>query len=190
MNDMTMPQPWAAYACPDCKGPIDCGYCAACRSEFTCLGGVPLLLSRDLRYQRAAAIAAAYDGIHAKSSQVWENQGRTPEFIAWFAALLDRFPASRLLEIGCGEGVLLATRRHGERFATDLSVESIRKARARAHASFSLALAERLPFPADCFDLVTSVGVTEHFLDVGAALAEIRSRCSRSCTRAPIPACR
>jgi SAM-dependent methyltransferase len=71
------------------------------------------------------------------------------------------------------EGFLLASRRNGEKFAVDLSIEAIRKARARAEAHFSLALAERLPFPAGHFDLVTSVGVMEHFLDTEEALLEI-----------------
>jgi SAM-dependent methyltransferase len=88
--------------------------------------------------------------------------------------LLDRFPGGRFLEIGCGEGILLATRRNAEKFAVDLSVSAIGKASAKTDAHFSLALAERLPFPAEHFDLVTSVGVMEHFLDTGEALREIR----------------
>jgi SAM-dependent methyltransferase len=107
-------------------------------------------------------------------TKVWENQGRTPEFIRFFSSLLDGFPAARSLEIGCGEGFLLAARRKGEKFAVDLSTQAIRKAKTRAQAHFSLALAERLPFPNGHFDLVTSVGVMEHFLDTGEALREIR----------------
>lgn len=164
----------AHYVCPDCKVALQGWYCNRCRSEFACHDGIPELLSRAARFQRSAEIAAAYDAIYAGRSLVWENQGRTPEFIAWFAALLDRFPAARLLEIGCGEGFLLATRRRGERFGIDLSVEALRKARTRADAHLSLALAERTPFASDTFDVVASVGVTEHFLDIGAALAEIR----------------
>jgi len=164
----------APYVCPDCKQPLARWRCAACGHEFPCSDGVPRLVSRNPRFESAASIAAAYDGIYAERSQVWENQGRTPDFIAWFGKLLDRFPAPRMLEIGCGEGFVLATRRHGERFATDLSVAAIRQARKRADAHFSLALAERLPFAADSLDLVASVGVMEHFLDIGEALAEIR----------------
>jgi SAM-dependent methyltransferase len=136
--------------------------------------GVPRLLSRDPRFGQTPAIAGTYDSLYSAQSGVWENQGRTPEFIRYLSSFLDRFPAGRSLEIGCGEGFLLASRRKGEKFAVDLSIEAIRQARTRAEAAFSLALAERLPFPADYFDQVSSVGVMEHFLDTGEALREIR----------------
>ena len=162
------------YVCPDCKSALDDLYCRQCQHRDAATEGVPRLLSRDPRFERGAQIAATYDSIYAVQTKVWENQGRTPEFIAYFSSLLERFPAARSLEIGCGEGFLLAARKGGEKFAIDLSSQAIRKARSRAQAHFSLALAERLPFPNGYFDLVTSVGVMEHFLDTGEALREIR----------------
>src|SRR6185503_21358896 len=77
-------------------------------------------------------------------------------------------------EIGCGEGFLLASVRKGEKFAVDLSLQALRRARQKGPGNFSLALGERLPFPDGHFDLVTSVGVMEHFLDIGDALGEVR----------------
>lgn len=163
-----------SYVCPDCKVPLEHLYCPRCRFEFPCVDGVPRLLSRDPRFERTETIAGTYDSIYAAESNVWESQGRTPEFIRYFSSLLDQFSGARFLEIGCGEGFLLATRRNAEKFAVDLSAEAIRKASARTDAHFSLALAEQLPFPADHFDLVASVGVMEHLLDTGQALREIR----------------
>lgn len=164
-----------SYVCPDCKRPLDrLLYCSHCHFEFPRVEGIPRLLPRDPRFERTVAISADYDSIYAAQSRVWENQGRTPEFIHYFSSFLDRFPGARSLEIGCGEGYLLAARGAGEKFAVDLSVEAIRRARTRASADFSLALAERLPFPENHFDLVTSVGVMEHFLDTGEALREVR----------------
>ena len=162
-----------SYVCPDCKAPLEHFHCSRCGFEFPCLDGIPRLLSRDPRFERVETIAAAYDRIYDAQSEVWRPQGRTPEFIRYFSSLLDRFPGARFLEIGCGEGILLATRGNAEKFAVDLSVSAIRKASARAKAHFSLALAERLPFPPDHFDLITSVGVMDHFLDTGEALREI-----------------
>ena len=84
--------------------------------------------------------------IYADFSNVWANQGRKPEFIAYFSALVDRLPHARSLEIGCGKGFLLAARNGGEKFAIDLSIEAIRKAKTRADAHYNLALAERLSY--------------------------------------------
>lgn len=163
-----------AYVCPDCKGPLERLRCAACGVDFPVVDGIPRLLSADPRFAHGGGIAAAYDDIYAAQSGVWEIQGRTPEFIRYFSALLGGFRARRLLEIGCGEGFLLAALNGAEKFAVDLSVEAIRKARAKGEAHFSMALGERLPFPDAHFDLVASVGVMEHFLDIGEALREVR----------------
>src|SRR5687767_323779 len=99
----------ARYVCPDCKVPLAHLYCPRCRCEFPCVDGVPRLLSKHPKFERTVAIADTYDSIYTTQSNVWENQGRTPEFIRYFSSLLDQFPAARFLEIGCGEGFLLAT---------------------------------------------------------------------------------
>jgi SAM-dependent methyltransferase len=166
--------PQTHYVCPDCKTKLQELFCSNCKIEFPTVDGVPRLLSRDPRFQSTASIAAAYDAIYAVRTRVWEPQGRTPEFLQYFSSLLAGFPGKRMLEIGCGEGYLLASAKTEEKFAVDLSIEALRKARQRAQAHYSLALAERLPFPDDYFDIVTSVGVMEHFLDTGEALREIR----------------
>ena len=164
----------SSYACPDCKVPLDSLYCPDCRFEFPCVDGIPRFFSKDPRFEHTVPIAAAYDTIYSDRTRVWENQGRTPEFIRYFSALLERHPGERMLEIGCGEGFLLASVKKRDKYAVDLSLEALRRARAKGNANFSLSLAERLPFPDGHFDLVTSVGVMEHFLDIGEALREVR----------------
>src|SRR5690606_3008766 len=149
-------------------------FCARCRSRFACVDGIPRFFSRDPRFRQTVAIAAAYDRLYATRTAVWENQGRTPKFIRWFAALLAPHAAGRMLEIGCGEGVLLAAVPAGEKYAVDLSAEAIRRARARGGAHCGLVWGERLPCPDGHFDLGTSVGVMEHFLEIGEALREVR----------------
>lgn len=161
------------YVCPDCKSPLANFYCRSCKVGFRSVDGIARLLPNDPWLERGARIADAYDSIYAYSSNVWENQGRTPEFICYFSSLLGRFPSQRLLEIGCGEGFLLAALNHGEKFAIDVSSQALRRARARARAHFSVALVERLPFPDDYFGLIAAVGVMEHFLDIQEALREI-----------------
>ncbi len=165
----------SVYVCPDCKTPLQDLRCSTCRREYPRTDGIPQLFSEDPRFERTRSIAAAYDALYDAQSNVWENQGRTQAFIRYFAGLLGELPGDRFLEVGCGEGFLLAALNgRGENHGVDLSLGAIRKARSRASAAFSLALSERLPFPDEYFDLVASVGVMEHFLDIDEALREIR----------------
>lgn len=162
------------YVCPDCKTPLVGLGCPGCAVEFsTSAAGIPLLLSRDQKLQMAHTISAAYDDIYARRSKVWEDQGRTPEFITYFSNLAASFSTDRILEIGCGEGFLLSALRASSKTAVDISPEALQKAKQRSHAQCAVALAERLPFPDDTFDLAVSVGVMEHFLNDREATTEI-----------------
>ncbi|MDW3648476.1 MAG: class I SAM-dependent methyltransferase [Bacteroidia bacterium] len=81
----------------------------------------------------------------------------------------------RALDIACGTG--LSTRilpdLAEEVFATDLSEEMLAFAKKRVEASFSLSPAEKQPFPAHHFDLITvSSGV--HWFDIDLFLKEIK----------------
>jgi SAM-dependent methyltransferase len=164
----------AMYVCPDCRAPLSDFFCANCRVTYDRRDDIPILLPSDPRFKSVVELAATYDSIYREHSDVWENQGRTPQFHDYFASLLGQFPCTRFLEIGCGEGFLLGRLANGERFATDLSIEVLSRARKRTSAHLSVAVAERLPFPSDHFDLVTSVGVMEHFIDIDEAISEIR----------------
>lgn len=161
------------YVCPDCKAPLINFRCAPCAHTYELSRGFPVLLSNDARFKSSRELVDTYDSIYAQHSNVWENQGRTPEFIRYFAGLLGRFPARRLLEVGCGEGVLLAAITAGEKHGTELSVQALEKTLEKTPAWLAIALGERLPFPDKHFDLITSVGVMEHFLDDHAASGEI-----------------
>jgi SAM-dependent methyltransferase len=161
------------YVCPNCKTPLEHFYCKECRCEYSRVDGIPVLLSKDRRFQDALKIAAAYDSIYEHHRNPWENQGKPPQFFEYFSSLLSRFQYRRFLEIGCGEGHLLASLNAGEKFAVDLSAQAIKVARSKTQAHVSIALAERLPFPAEYFDLIASVGTMEHFLDINDATREI-----------------
>ncbi len=75
--------------------------------------------------------------------------------------------------MGCGEGLLLGAISAEEKYGTELSVQALAKTKARTKAQLCLALGERLPFADGIFDVVTSVGVMEHFIDDRAATREI-----------------
>lgn len=162
------------YVCPDCKRPLAHLYCGGCRAQFSLMDGIPMLLSNHPRFKSAVDITTAYDSIYREQRNVWENQGRSPEFLDYLASVLAGFPCARYLEIGCGEGALLARLTNDEKWAIDLSTEALKRARTRTQAHLSVALAERLPFPSDYFGLVASIGVMEHYLDMDAAIQEIR----------------
>lgn len=164
----------SVYVCPDCRLNLLDLTCSQCGSTFEQRQGFPILLSKQPKWQSAHELVAAYETIYTEHSQVWVNQGRTSEFIAYFAALLGRYRPEKLLEIGCGEGILQAATTAREKFGTDLSVQALKKALARTStATLGIALGEALPFPNDFFDVVTSVGVMEHFVDDRAATREV-----------------
>ena len=161
------------FVCPDCKGKLDDLKCSGCGKEFSRKDGFPVLLSQEPKLKSASEIGSTYDDIYQNRSGVWEDQGRTPEFIAYFSKLLARLSTDRYLEIGCGEGFLLSAIVAKQKAAIDLSSRALQTASTRAQAEFGVALAERLPFASGSFDLVASVGVMEHFLDDRDATAEI-----------------
>ena len=104
----------------------------------------------------------------------WIDQGRSNQFQTYFSKLAGSLSTDRVLELGCGEGFVLAalaaTRKHG----IDPSVHALVRARNRSLADCAVARAEELPFPSASFDLVISVGVMEHFDSPDQASAEVR----------------
>ena len=161
------------FVCPDCKTALTALHCATCGAQFEDAGGVPHLLSRDARFTSINDFGTTYDEIYSHRTGVWEDQGRTPEFIRYFSDLAARLSTGSLLEVGCGEGFLLRELRAAEKVAIDISATAVRQAMGRVGATFCVAAAERLPFADNRFDLVVSVGVMEHFLDDAEATGEI-----------------
>ncbi|MBI4611522.1 MAG: class I SAM-dependent methyltransferase [Candidatus Rokubacteria bacterium] len=135
--------------------------------------GIPIFLSHDPRFASARRVSGAYDSLYCRHPHPWRREGRDYGFFGFFASLLARFPANRFLELGCGEGDLLAAVTAGDKYAVDLSRVALELTRTKTDAHLSVALAERLPFPGEYFDLVAGVGVMEHFLDVHEAMREI-----------------
>src|SRR5215470_6347777 len=91
----------------------------------------------------------------------------------------DRYPDSRLLEVGCGTGTdLLQFARGGSRVVgIDLTPRSIEITRQRFHTydldgEFAIGDAENLAFPNNSFDIVYSFGVVHHTPDTQQAISE------------------
>lgn len=161
------------FVCPDCKGELVQLNCAHCNHQYASDGGFASLLTRAPAFSGAQALVDVYDQIYSEHSGVWVNQGRTPAFIDYFSQLVARYAPKTLLEIGCGEGVLLRALRAERKWATDLASSALAKTASGTAAELCIALGESLPFPDQGFDVVVSVGVMEHFVDDLAASREI-----------------
>jgi 2-polyprenyl-3-methyl-5-hydroxy-6-metoxy-1,4-benzoquinol methylase len=99
--------------------------------------------------------------------------------------LLERAAPGSLLDVGCGEGVLLqrwARRLDGARIVgIDLQEESIQAGWAEHRApnlEYRAVEAENLPFAANEFDLASAIELLEHVPDPERTLAEM-ARCAR-----------
>jgi 2-polyprenyl-3-methyl-5-hydroxy-6-metoxy-1,4-benzoquinol methylase len=107
--------------------------------------------------------------------------------------LLDRAGPSSLLDVGCGEGVLVqrwARRLDGARMVgIDLQEESIQAGWAEHPApnlEYRAMEAENLPFAADEFDLASAIELLEHVPDPEHTLAEM-ARCARHYLLVSVP---
>lgn len=102
---------------------------------------------------------------------------RPAEYYDLFLDHLAVRPGERLLDVGCGPGLLLtqALRRGLNCAGIDLSEVALGLACERARgAHLARCTGEALCFPDHSFDHVTCIGVLEHFLDIDRALAEMR----------------
>lgn len=102
---------------------------------------------------------------------------RPAEFYAIFLDYLEVRPGQRLLDLGCGPGLLLgqALARGAGAWGIDLSATALALARGQASgARLQAGNAEALPFRDGSFDHITCIGTFEHFLDGDRALAELR----------------
>jgi SAM-dependent methyltransferase len=102
---------------------------------------------------------------------------RPREFYSVFMEYLAVKPGTRLLDIGCGPGLLLsqATACGAIAAGIDLSLTALSMAAIEApEALCSLCNAEALCWPDAFFDFITCIGVFEHILQPERALNEMR----------------
>jgi SAM-dependent methyltransferase len=102
---------------------------------------------------------------------------RPAEFYSIFLEYLGIRPGDRLLDVGCGPGLLVGEAgRCGVRgYGVDLSLTALAMARRRMPGAWvSCSNAEALPFRDGWFAGVTCIGTLEHFLSTERALGEMR----------------
>ena len=158
------------YVCPECKGSLQSLFCENCRKTYPAADGIPCFMSANASDSQ---IRQVYDEIYRHHTDVWIDQGRSEAFQEYFAHLVRGVPHERILEIGCGEGILLAALPGKIKFGIDPSLQALLRAHARSHARCSVARCEQLPFPGNAFDTVIAVGVMEHFANIDAAMSEV-----------------
>ena len=160
---------------------------------------------RDERNEREAAAsesdavkqfyAAYHDKIAHKryDSPFWLRRYVHRQIYTQFLQLLR--PRERVLDAGCGEGVLscLAAGQGCKVVGQDISSPNIKAAIALAaewgvEATFLQGDAERVPFPDDSFDVVVSSYVLEHLPNLQAGLSELR-RVTRDRALIAMPTC-
>ena len=101
-----------------------------------------------------------------------------PENQAMVRARLERLRrefGGRLLDIGCGTGFIidLAVDLFDDVRGIDLTPAMLAQVRARPNVRVYTADAARLPFEADCFDVVSAYSFFHHLQDLDPVLAEV-----------------
>ncbi len=114
-----------------------------------------------------------YDSIYANHTDVWIDQGRSTDFQNYFAGLLAPFAPDSVLEVGCGEGTLLAALPGQVKYGIDPSHQALLRAKQRSDARCAVARSEELPYTSGAHNAVVAVGVMEHFERPDRAVSEI-----------------
>ena len=85
-------------------------------------------------------------------------------------------PAERLLDLGCGTGLVLdlAYDLFKELDGIDITEEMLARVKPRPNVRTQKASAEKIPFPDDTFDMVTAYSVLHHIEDLGQVFHEVR----------------
>lgn len=149
---------------------------------------------------KGQAIKRFYDRYHDRildkryNSSYWIRRHTHRQIFEQFLRHIE--PGKKVLDVGCGEGVLsllLAKQKEATVTGTDISFPNIVSARQLARewdisAKFVQADAENLPFPDNSFDVVISSHVLEHLPNLRQWLRELR-RVTRSSALIAMPTC-
>src|SRR3989442_11662706 len=129
----------------------------------------------------------SHPGVSAEDVKAWYNQHyaakglhtmRPAAAYPVFLDLLGATAGSRLLDVSCGAGSLLAAAhaRGIESVGVDLSDEAVRLAkRVAPTAEVAVGAGEALAFRSAPFDYVTCLGSLEPFPDIGQGLGAMKS---------------
>ena len=117
-------------------------------------------------------LTSSYDELFATSDRLRDSDA----FYQWVLDKLGPQPGQRLLDVGCGEGLLVkfARQRGLQAFGIDLSPVGAKIAhRTAAEGVIALVDGERMSFPEGSFDFAANVGSLEHFIHPQAGVHEM-----------------
>lgn len=93
----------------------------------------------------------------------------------WFFKLLKVERGRRLIDVACGRSQLvrLANRLGLNALGVDFAPAPLSQLRQAGRGQYAVADGQALPFPADHFDYVTSIGSLEHYPDMAQGVREL-----------------
>lgn len=118
-------------------------------------------------------IAEMYDDLFDSPGSLRD----TDSYYKWVLNKIDLRPGQKLLDVACGEGILLKYARLAnlQVVGIDLSLKGVSLAKNNVDSEVvAVANGERLPFENKEFDIVTNLGSLEHFIDPLAGVHEIK----------------
>ncbi len=117
-------------------------------------------------------IIAAYNEMYATSGTLRDAAA----LYRWVLDLLSPQPGQWLLDVACGEGILvrLAEARGVQAVGVDIAWRAAIRAQHATMGRVLVGEGEALPFPDRIFDFVTNLGSLEHFLDPEQGVREMR----------------
>ena len=119
-----------------------------------------------------------YQHIHDLEGTHWWHVGMRDLMARWLDPALAGAQPLRVLDVGCGTGLVVNWLRRyslaGEPAGIDLSAHALAYGRERGAIALALATANRLPLPAEHFDLVVCLDTLQHIAPAGADRESIR----------------
>ncbi len=116
--------------------------------------------------------------LEARRFHVWDSlhKERKIPTIGWFMPSLPISRNSKILDIGCGEGVQLSwvcDKYGAQGWGIDISPYAIELSSRFANIKTELGDARHIPFPDDNFDFVYALGLFEHFENAEPLFQEV-----------------
>jgi ubiquinone/menaquinone biosynthesis C-methylase UbiE len=162
------------YICPKCKSDLESNKCTECDFTIRWNDSTPVFFTGSALSKRYEEIGTFYDELYGDMDNVWSNlASRGHQFDQFISSLVVADPPTRFLDIGCGEGFLLAAITAAEKFGMDISYNALRAASLRAGGNLCIGFSEEMPYQSAYFDAITSIGVMTHFIDDFTATSEI-----------------